>query len=124
MSDENIGHYSDRELAHAYLKLKNNDKALEHALAEYNRRPANIDVNETLAWVYYNRGEYTKALPYMKVSLKTHSKNPVLLSRASLVFYKTGDKQLAKSLLQEASSANAWIGFSLRNETEQVFKNM
>jgi tetratricopeptide (TPR) repeat protein len=38
-SDETIGHYADRELAYAYLKVNNKDKALEHALAEYNRRP-------------------------------------------------------------------------------------
>jgi len=52
----------------AYLEVKDYDNALKHALLEYNRRPQNIDVNETLAWVYYNRGEYQKALPYMQVT--------------------------------------------------------
>jgi tetratricopeptide (TPR) repeat protein len=64
--DDNIGHYADRELAYAYLKIDNKDKALEHALAEYNRRPKNIDVNETLAEVYYQMGEYQKAAQYIK----------------------------------------------------------
>lgn len=123
-NDENIGHYSDRELAYAYLKLKNNDKALEHALLEYNRRPENIDVNETLGWVYYNKGDYNKALPYFKAALKTNSKNPVLLSRASLVFYKTGDTELAKKLYQEVSTSNYWIGASLKTETDDLFKKM
>lgn len=86
--DQNIGHYVDRELAYAYLKVNNYDKALDHALAEYNRRPKNIDVNETLAWVYYAKGDYTRALPYIKAALKTNSKNPLLLSRASLIFEK------------------------------------
>ena len=45
--DDSSGHYSDRELAYAYLKTNQYDKALEHALLEYNRRPDNIDVNET-----------------------------------------------------------------------------
>ena len=88
IGDQNIGHYVDRELAYAYLKVNNYDKALDHALAEYNRRPKNIDVNETLAWVYYAKGDYTKALPYIKAALKTNSKNPLLLSRASLIFEK------------------------------------
>ncbi|MEO6221206.1 MAG: hypothetical protein ABIO81_12305, partial [Ginsengibacter sp.] len=35
-SDESIGHYVDRELAHAYLTIGENKKALEHALSEYN----------------------------------------------------------------------------------------
>jgi hypothetical protein len=46
------------------------DKALEHALMEYNRRPNNIDVNETVAWVYYNLGDYNKAVQYISAALK------------------------------------------------------
>ena len=91
-NDENIGHYADRELAYAYLKVNNYDKALEHALLEYNRRPENIDVNETVAWVYYQKGEYAKALPYLKVALKTNSKNPTLLCHAGLIYDKLGIK--------------------------------
>ena len=96
-SDQSIGHYVDRELAYAYLKINNYDKALEHALAEYNRRPLNIDVNETLAWVYYEKGDYAKALPYIKAALKTNSKNPLLLSRAGLILNKAGDKAFVKN---------------------------
>jgi tetratricopeptide (TPR) repeat protein len=85
LSNDNIGHYADRELAYAYLKTNNYDKALEHALMEYNRRPDNIDVNETVAWVYYCKKQYAEALPYLRVALKTHSRSPVLLSRAELI---------------------------------------
>ena len=91
-NDENIGHYGDRELANAYLKVKEFDKALEHALTEYNRRPGNIDVNETVAWVYYCKGEYAKAIPFLKVALKTNSKNPTLLSHARMIYEKAGVK--------------------------------
>ncbi len=120
----NIGHYADRELAYAYLKVNDKDKALEHAMLEYNRRPDNIDVNETVAWVYYNRGEYDKALPYIKVALKTHSKNPVLLSRAALIFYKTGDKVQAKNLLAETSATNPYIDKPLMDETASIMHNL
>lgn len=90
--DPSIGHYADRELALAYLEVRDYDKALKHALMEYNRRPLNIDVNETVAWVYYNRGEYQKALPYLQTAMRTHSKNPTLLNRAALIFSQTGNK--------------------------------
>ncbi|MBA4140500.1 MAG: tetratricopeptide repeat protein [Segetibacter sp.] len=116
-TDESLGHYADRELAYAYLKVNNKDKALEHALAEYNRRPQNIDVNETVAWVYYNRGEYAKAVPYAKAALKTNSKNPVLLTRAGLIFYKAGDKQMAKNLLQQVPQTNSYVSQELKAET-------
>jgi tetratricopeptide (TPR) repeat protein len=122
--DAAIGHYADRELAYAYLKVNDPDKALEHAMLEYNRRPDNIDVNETVAWVYYNKGEYAKAIPYIKAALKTHSKNPVLLSRAGLIFYKSGEKELAKSMLQEAAVSNSFIGSTLKAETVTAMQNM
>lgn len=122
--DANIGHYADRELAYAYLKVNNPDKALEHAMLEYNRRPDNIDVNETVAWVYYNKEEYAKAVPYIKAALKTHSKNPVLLSRAGLIFYKSGEKELAKSMLQEAAVSSSYIGSTLKAETVTAMQNM
>ncbi len=122
--DVNIGHYADRELAYAYLKVHESDKALDHAMLEYNRRPENIDVNETVAWVYYNRGEFAKAVPYIKAALKTHSKNPVLLSRAGLIFYKSGEKEMAKSMLQEAAVSNSYIGSTLKAETQTAMQNM
>ncbi|MFP5041272.1 tetratricopeptide repeat protein [Parasediminibacterium sp. JCM 36343] len=122
VSDENIGHYADKELAYAYLKVGNTDKALEHAMLEYNRRPENIDVNEAVAWVYYNKGDYVKALPYIKTALKTNSKNPTLLSRAGLIYYKSGDKATAKTLLQQATTTNAYIGYALRTETTAALK--
>ncbi len=123
-TDESIGHYADRELAYAYLKANNTDKALEHAMLEYNRRPDNIDVNETVAWVYYNKGEYDKALPYIKAALKTNSRNPVLLSRAGLIYFKAGEKQLAKSMLQEASLNNSFVGQALKAETSSAMQNL
>ena len=116
--DVNIGHYADRELAYAYLKVNDKDKALDHALLEYNRRPDNIDANETVAWVYYARGEYAKALPYIKVAMRTHSKNPVLLSRAALIYFNAGDKPTAKSIIAQVSLTNPFIEPSLKTETE------
>jgi tetratricopeptide (TPR) repeat protein len=123
-TDENIGHYADRELAYAYLKINNADKALEHALAEYNRRPKNIDANETLAWVYYQKGDYGKAIPYIKEALKTNSKNPLLLCRAGLIFEKTGDKAKAKEYLEQASKNNAVLPEQLKQSSELALKEI
>ena len=122
--DATLGHYSDRELAYDYLKLNDKDKALEHAMMEWNRRPDNIDVNETVAWVLYNRGEYAKALPYLKTALKTNSKNPVLLSRAALIYFKAGNKELAKSTLAETSQTNPYIDYTLKNQTAAIINNL
>lgn len=124
LSDENIGHYADRELAYAYLKINDNDQALTHALAEYNRRPDNIDVNETVAWVYFNQNKADKALPYIKEALKTNCKNPVLLSHAGLIYAKAGEKAKAKSLLQEAVKYTPNISDELKKESNKTLVSL
>lgn len=123
-NDVNIGHYADRELAYAYLLNNDNENALEHALIEYNRRPMNIDVNETVAWVYYKMKEYDKALPYLQTALKTNSKNPVLLCNAGLIYAHSGKKELAKSTLQEALKNNPNIDVDLKTESENELKTL
>ena len=115
-NDESIGHYADRELAYAYLNVGNYNKALEHALLEYNRRPDNIDVNETMAWVYYCKNQYSEALPYLQSALKTHSKNPVLLCHAGLIYAKTGKRSEAKAILKKALKIDADIALLLKKE--------
>jgi tetratricopeptide (TPR) repeat protein len=117
MIDETMGHYSDKELAYAYLTINNKEKALEHALLEYNRRPNNIEVNETLAWAYYCKGEYEKSLPYIKKALSTNSKNPTLLCRAGLIYAKSGDKTAAKIMLQNVLKTNPNIATALKTES-------
>ncbi|MBE7172457.1 MAG: tetratricopeptide repeat protein [Williamsia sp.] len=123
-ADESIGHYADRELALAYLKENNYQKAIDHALLEYNRRPGNIDANETVAWAYYSKGDYASALPYMKTALKTGSKNPVLLCHAGLLYAKSGDTATAAALLQEALKLNPLINEPLKREGTLVLKQI
>jgi tetratricopeptide (TPR) repeat protein len=117
LKDDSSGHYSDRELAYAFLKTNQYDKALDHALLEYNRRPENIDVNETLAWVYYSKGDLAKALPFAKAALKTNCKNPVLLCRMGLIYLKNGDTATAKKLLETAMATHPNIPMALKTES-------
>lgn len=122
LTNDNIGHYADRELAYAYLKANENDKALVHALAEYNRRPQNIDVNETVAWVYYNQNKAEKAVPYLEEALKTNSKNPVLLNRAGLIYAKAGNKEKAKMFFQQAMKDNPYIALDLKKQSNRAMQ--
>jgi tetratricopeptide (TPR) repeat protein len=117
-ADESIGHYADKELAYAYLRAGDLDKALEHATAEYNRRPLNIDVNEAMAWVHYKKGEPAKALPYIRAALSTNSRNPVLLCRAGLIYAGAGDRVKARQLLGMALKGKAIIPETLKKTSE------
>jgi tetratricopeptide (TPR) repeat protein len=91
-------------------------------LLEYNRRPDNIDVNETLAWVYYKKGDIPNAYQYMQTALKTNSKNPVLLSRAALIYFKAGDTANANTMFNASNMYTAKLDIALNNEANRIFK--
>lgn len=122
--DPSVGHYSDKELAYAYLQNKNYDKALEHALAEYNRRPKNIDVNETMAWVYYKRNEIAKALPYLDAATKTHSMNPLLLCTAGLIYARAGQSEKGKIMLSLGLKHNPVLQEDIQTESTEALKKL
>lgn len=122
--EQSINHHADKELAYVYLLKNEPGKALEHAMIEYNRRPDNIDVNEAVAWAYYKNDEEQKALPYIERALRTNCKNPVLLSRAGLIFAKTGDAAKARSLLQQAQKNNPNIDPILKREAGAALKTL
>jgi tetratricopeptide (TPR) repeat protein len=118
--NEELGHYTDRELAYAYLKTGDLNKALEHAKIEYARRPDNIDVNETLAWVYYKRGEYAEAQKYMTVARRTNSQNPVLLGRAGLILSKVGKAAEGRALIEKAVKTAPYLNPEVTAEGENL----
>ena len=118
--NEQLGHYTDRELAYAYLKTNDLDKALEHAKIEYARRPDNIDVNETLAWVYYKRGEYKEAQQYMQVARRTYSQNPVLLCRAGMLLTKLGQPAEGRALIEQAVRTAPYLNPEVTAEGETL----
>jgi tetratricopeptide (TPR) repeat protein len=122
--NKNPGQNEDHEMAHAYMGVNNYEKALEYALQEYNRRPENIEVNETVAVVYYGKGEYAKAVPYIETALKTDCKNPELLCHAGLIYAKAGDKVKAKMFLSEALKNDPVISQSLKMECEEMRRSL
>jgi len=121
---DSSGHYADKEMAYAYLAVNNYDIALQHAFLEYNRRPNNIDANETVAWVYYNKGDYAKAASYIKTSLETNCKNPTLLCHAALIYAKAGDSNSAKNYLKQALTNNPNISTELIAEAKSAVQSL
>lgn len=118
-SEENHGHYADKELAYAFLDSYDYYKAYQHALIEYNRRPKNIEVNQTLAWVYYKLGKYEKANQYIDVALTTKSKNPILNYQAGLIKSKSGNQAEGKKLIEESLALNPYLTPVLKWEMHQ-----
>lgn len=118
--NEQMGHYADRELAYAYVKTNELDKALEHAKIEYERRPDNIDVNETMAWVHYKRGEFAEAQKYMQVARRTGSKNSVLLCRAGLILSKLGKTAEGQALIENSLRTAPYLNPEVEAEGKKM----
>lgn len=122
-SNPGHGHYADRELAYAYLKVDQPEKALEHALIEYGRRPANIDVQEVTAWAYYHNGQFAKAQQIMKKALRTNSQNPELRCRAGLIALKAGDRTGGTALLRQALQRKPYLDAALAAQAHHFLKD-
>jgi tetratricopeptide (TPR) repeat protein len=114
--ENGANHHADKELAYVYLLKGSYDKAVKHAVAEYNRRPDNIEVNEAVAWTLFKSGDTKKAIPYLEKALSTNSKNPVLLTRAGIIFSKDGEQAKAQKMLTEAMKNNPNINPLLKRE--------
>jgi tetratricopeptide (TPR) repeat protein len=114
----------DHEMAHAYMGVNNYGKALDYALQEYKRRPSNIEVNETVAIVYYQKADYAKAIPYIEAALKTNCQKPELLCHAGLIYAGFGDKAKAKYYLDKALKNDPVFSIRLRSEAASVLKTL
>ena len=79
------GHSVSLDLAKSFSKTNQWDSAHKYAMMEYAIRPKNIDVNNELAWIVFNKKEMPQAKEYLKAALSTGSKNPELLKRAAMI---------------------------------------
>ena len=113
----------DLEMAHAYIGIEDYNTALEYAMKEYNRRPENIEVNETIAIIYYKQGDYPNALKYINAALKTNCKNPELLSYAGLIYFKSGKTDDARKTLQQAVKNNPVISADLMTDVKKILNS-
>lgn len=77
--DTDSGHNMNLEYAQLYSELmKDQDKALEYARKEYEKRPDNIDVNRVMADIYYRRGDSAEAARHLQAATRTNSRHPGL----------------------------------------------
>ena len=115
------GHYADKELAYAYLKINDLDNALKHALIEYQRRPENIDICEAVAWVQYKRGDFFEANKMINHALRTNCQNPTMLVHAGLIKIKAGEVENGKKLISQAFSINpSMLDLDLKKEASSI----
>jgi tetratricopeptide (TPR) repeat protein len=95
----------------AELALYNADHAIDLdttlALAKraYENRPG-IPVADTLAWTYYQTGDFENAKVMMERALALGTQNALMFFHAGMIHYKLGDASTAKSYLRRAMELN------------------
>ncbi|GAA4401705.1 hypothetical protein GCM10023187_16130 [Nibrella viscosa] len=100
--DAKSGHAVDLELCKLFTKSGQWELAQAYGLKEYQKRPKNIDVNQALAWVYFNQKNFQKARQHMQVALRTGNKDPERLQQAGAIEIALGHVPQQKKLLAEA----------------------
>lgn len=84
--DMDKGHNMSLELAYLHTDLQPDyDKALQYTLREYQKRPANIDVNRLLAKIYAGKNDVAKAKGHIAKAAVTKSKHPELLELKNIM---------------------------------------
>ncbi len=107
--ENGVGHYVDRELSQVYLAAGKYNEAYYAARTEYLRRPANIDINETLAWAAYQIGNYKEAGFHIRSASKTHSNDPELLYKTGLILQKNNYPLVASDWFKNARMINQYV---------------
>ena len=108
MLDEDAasGHLVNLEKARLFTRMGSLDSAQFYVAKEYAVRPNNIDVNNAMAWIAYKKGDFPKAMEYLKTALRTGNKDPQLLYRASAIAQAAGNNAQSAQYLAEAKKVN------------------
>lgn len=115
--DEEAGHIMNMEIATISIELEEDyEKALQYTLKEYKKRPANIDVNKTLAKIYYHQNDLKRAKMHINKASITNSQDPDLLCVKGLITYKTGNRIKGQQLVQHSFDMNPFMDNAIAKE--------
>lgn len=84
----------------------NIDVALKLAQQAKERQTDNVQVTNTIGWIYYKKSSYQMALQYLRDSAEKNQKNPLYQYQLGLVYWKLGRMTDARQALQSALKLN------------------
>lgn len=84
------------------LQSKNLDKAEQMALRANEISPGNASYLDTVGWVYYQKGNYEKALEYIKTSIATGQASATVMEHMGDILDKLNKPEQAKEWWEKA----------------------
>ena len=98
-------------LAFIYAERGQNlDVALQLATTAKQRMPEDSNVDDTLGWIYYKRGQPQQAIPYLQDSLKRRPDVAEVLYHLGMAYAGAGDKARARETLERALKLDPKVG--------------
>ena len=91
------------------LFLAEQNKQLKEAVAEAEKvyqTYRNVRVEETLAWCYYQAGDYQKARRMIERAMRWNTSESILMFRAGMIYLKGGDPKKSFAMLNKCVSLN------------------
>ncbi|HEV2766481.1 MAG TPA: tetratricopeptide repeat protein [Acidimicrobiales bacterium] len=109
---EDAGQVVDLEMA-VFVADRGEDsaRAVELARAAHQVRPANVYVNDALAWALLTAGDAPAAVAPMEEALRLGSADPLVRFHAAEVFLAVGDVDRARAELAQALGGTVWFSF-------------
>lgn len=92
---------------------------LELARRAYGKRPT-IFVADTLAWAYYQVGDYKAAQEMMRQALRLNTENALMFFHAGMIYQAVGNNERAREFLERAVALNPRFSVRYAGEAEKV----
>ncbi len=98
--------------------------ALTKAQNEYARRPDNIDVLHSYAWLLYKNMRSTEAIPYIEQAMRLNTRSSLLEYHAGLIYKAAGQADSAKAHLQQALAIDPFINGLYAHDARKTLASM
>jgi Flp pilus assembly protein TadD len=90
-------------LAYLYAeKGENLDEALTLAQTAKEQVPDNANISDTLGWVYYKKGIYSRAVTYLQEATEKSPRNAALHYHLGMAYFKNGEIENGRKELKRA----------------------
>jgi len=102
---------ANKRLAALYAALGDNQKAYDQASKAREALPDDPEVARTLGVVLYQRGDYTRAVQFLKESARKRATDAELFYYLGMAHYRLKEKGESKQALRQALTLNANASF-------------
>ncbi|MBF0529552.1 MAG: tetratricopeptide repeat protein, partial [Deltaproteobacteria bacterium] len=100
------------------------DEALTMSLKALELKPDSGFIIDTVAWVYYKKGDFPKAVQYLEKAIKLVDDDPTILEHLGDAYVKTGAKSKALDAYSQAKKLSKGKPDVLENKIEEVKKQI